>query len=122
MFAVSTQNIGIIGKYYSRLCHCLPSGHNKSLDKLLPMNLFNADALESIITAKNKNEAIVDVLIVSTAPVHECVLLCEVLEKLVEDDAKKNVIEQLKYGMFIVYGIFNFLYNTAKLVAITCIL
>ena len=62
------------------------------------MKLFNANAFESIYTAKNKSEAIVDVVIVSTAPVHECVVICEVLENLIEDDTHKSVIEELKYG------------------------
>ncbi|XP_065910127.1 uncharacterized protein [Dysidea avara] len=98
-FITCEQRKDIIGRYYSRLCHCLPSNHNKVVDKLLPMKLFNANAFESIYTAKNKSEAIVDVVIVSTAPVHECVVICEVLENLIEDDTHKSVIEELKYEL-----------------------
>ena len=91
----------IIGRYYNRLCQCIPSNYGRSIDKLLGMTIFNSNAFESIYSADNKNEAIVDMLIICSASVQDCTILCEVLEKLIEDDSHKAIIGTLKYGGYI---------------------
>lgn len=88
----------IIGRYYHRLCQCIPSNYDSSVDKLYSMSTFNSNAFESICSADNKSEAIVDMLIICSASVQDCMIICEVLENLIEDDSHKAVIETLKYG------------------------
>ncbi|XP_065911500.1 uncharacterized protein [Dysidea avara] len=98
-FITNSEHREIIGRYYHRLCQCIPSDYDRSINKLLRMNLFNSNAFESIYSTDNKNEAIVDLLIVCSASVQDCTVLCEVLQKLIEDDTHKAVIETLKYEL-----------------------
>ena len=62
---VAIYFLDIIKKYYNKLYQSIPLDYEKSISKLLHLNLLTDDALELIYSTENKNETIINILISS---------------------------------------------------------
>ena len=86
-----------IRKHYSKLCQSIPTNYEKSVSKLLEINIISDHGLELIYSAKNKTAAIIDVLIIgcSDKPV---LAFCDLIDLLIENPTLKCVVENLRHG------------------------
>ena len=81
----------------SKLYQSIPTNYEKSVSKLLEINIISDHGLELIYSAKNKTAAIIDVLIIgcSDKPI---LAFCDLIDLLIENPTLKCVVENLRHG------------------------
>ena len=89
--------IDVVRKHYSKLCQSIPMDYEKSISKLLELDIVPDNVLEVIYSAENKRMAIINVLILGCSNEH-ILTMCDIMEELIETPALKSVIEELRHG------------------------
>ena len=71
--------------------------YEKSISKLLELEILPDNVLELIYSAENKNTAIIDVLIIACSDEH-ILTFCDLIDELIETPTLKCVVEELRHG------------------------
>ena len=76
--------------------------YEKSISKLLELEILPDNALDLIYLSKNKNEMIINILIAAGCANEDLLMLCDVVEKLIETPALTVVVEEFRQGKTVI--------------------
>ena len=91
----------LLKKNYGRLCKCLPEDYSKTLEKLKVIMSIPDHICQQIYNHKDTNNLIIYVLLSKVTSTHTMVKFFSTLESLVDDEALKQVVQNLRQGKLV---------------------